>query len=278
MSRGVVSTVTLTASYYQQFDADLSRAVPGEAYGGWRQAPLEVSLDHTGVVLMHAWDTGSAAAYPGWYRAVEYLPRAEEITRTVLPPLLRAVRASPMPLFHVVGGGRYYQEQPGYRRARELAARLPDAAGVRGTAGIEVDESLSRLRAFRAEHVFPGAHNVPDIERGTAALGFAPGTAPVGDEGVAEDSRQLLALCRDAGVNHLLYAGFALNWCLLRSPGGMSELSGCGVMCSALRQAVTSVENRETARSQAAHQLALWQVALAFGFVFEVDDLIAALA
>ncbi len=49
-------------------------------------------------------------------------------------------------------------------------------------------------------------------------------------------------------------------------------------MCSALRQAVTAVENKETVRGELCKHIALWRVALAFGFVFDVDDFVAALA
>jgi hypothetical protein len=122
-----------------------------------------------------------------------------------------------------------------------------------------------------------GQHNQADVAAGFARLDFAPQARPVAEEGVAENGQQLLALCRQAGVNHLVYAGFAINWCLLLSPGGMAEMSRHGVMCSALRQAVTAVENRETARGQLNKELALWRVALAFGFVFDVEPFIAAL-
>jgi hypothetical protein len=47
-----------------------------------------------------------------------------------------------------------------------------------------------------------------------------------------------------------------------------------GMICSALRQAVTAVENRESARTEAHKEEALWRVALAFGFVFDVDDFV----
>jgi hypothetical protein len=47
-------------------------------------------------------------------------------------------------------------------------------------------------------------------------------------------------------------------------------------MCSVFRQAVTAVENRETARRELCKELGLWRVALAFGFVFDVDDFVAA--
>ena len=116
-----------------------------------------------------------------------------------------------------------------------------------------------------------------DIERGFANINFAPEARPLGEEGIAENAHQLFALCREQGVNHLIYAGFAINWCLLLSPGGMADMSKHGVMCSALRQAVTAVENKETARTELNKQIALWRVALAFGFVFDVDDFIGAL-
>ena len=50
-----------------------------------------------------------------------------------------------------------------------------------------------------------------------------------------------------------------------------------GVMCSALRQATTAVENKETARQELCKEIALWRVALSFGFVFDVDDFVAGL-
>ena len=61
------------------------------------------------------------------------------------------------------------------------------------------------------------------------------------------------------------------------SPGGMVDMSRHGLMCSALREAVTAVENRETARQELCKELALWRVSLAFGFVYRVADFIHAL-
>ena len=67
----------LKASYYQQFDADFSLDVPAEGYGGWKAADIEIAPQHTAVVVMHAWDTGTREQFPGWRRAVEYMPRAQ---------------------------------------------------------------------------------------------------------------------------------------------------------------------------------------------------------
>ncbi|MBI2504104.1 MAG: hypothetical protein HYW07_12835 [Candidatus Latescibacteria bacterium] len=264
--------INLSAHYYQQFDADFALDVPGEGYGGWKQARVELSAEHTAVAVMHAWDTGTRQQYPGWHRAVEYIPRSVEISRTVFPPLLAAVRRSPLPLFHVVGGGDYYHKCPGYQKAVALAGPSP-----RPLPQMDSDPVLEKLKAFRSQQVFVGSHNQADVDRGFKALDFLPEARPLDEEGVAEDGHQLFALCKAAGVNHLIYAGFAINWCLLLSPGGMADMSRRGVMCSALRQAVTAVENKETARRELCKELGLWRVALAFGFVFDVDALVEAL-
>jgi len=268
-----MANYTLNAQYYQQFDADLTRGVPAEGYGGWQTAKLEIAREHTAVVMMHAWDTGTEMQYPGWYRAVEYMPRAKEIGEQIFPDLLAAVRRSDLPLLHVVGGGEYYRDYPGYRRAVGLAGPEQEKPEQ-----VRVDPVLERLRAFRREHVFVGAHNEADVKEGFAALDFMPQARPEGEEGIAENGSQLAALCGEQNINHLIYVGFAINWCLLLSPGGMAEMSQRGVMCSALRQAVTAVENRETARNEWCKEIALWRVALGFGFVFELEDFVQSIS
>lgn len=264
--------IRLPASYYQHFDADFALDVPAEGYGGWKKADIEISREHSALVVMHAWDTGTREEFPGWHRAVEYMPRADRICRTVFPGLLSAVRESGFSLFHVVGGGDYYSDLPGYRRAVRLAG--PEPSGLEKA---EPDPAIERLNEFKAERVFVGRHNEADVKRGFERVGFPPEARPLGDEGVAENAHQLHALCREAGVNHLIYAGFAVNWCLLMSPGGMLDMSRRGYMCSIIRDATTAVENRESARTESHKEEALWRVALSFGFVFDSTDLSAAL-
>jgi len=266
-----MNPLRLKASVYRQFDADYGRDVPAEGFGGWESAEVELAPAHTALVVMHAWEAGTMAQWPGWRRAVEYHPRALQILADVFPPLLAAVRASPLPVFHVVGGRDYYSHLPGYRRAVELAGPAPVLVPVRK------DPTLDRLEALRAERVFVGPHNRADVAAGFAQLDFAPAARPVGEEGIAEDAHQLAALCRAHGINHLVYVGFAINWCLLMAPGGMVDMKRYGVLCSTIREAVTAVENRETARAEREKDQALWRVALEFGFVFGVGDFIGAL-
>ncbi len=263
----------IRTNYYRQFSADYSRDVPAEGYGGWNSAYLEISRENTAVVIMHAWDTGSYSDFPGWWRAVEYIPRARTICRDVFPRLTRAVRGNGMKLFHVVGGGDYYRTCPGYRKAVELAGPSPPALRQ-----VEGDSVTAALREFKSRNVFVGQENIADVRRGFRDMGFAENARPRDDEYVAENGHQLAAVCRHTKVNHLIYAGFAVNWCLLMSPGGMIEMQKYGLMCSVVREATTAVENKESAARELCKELALWRVALAFGFVYDLDDLCAALA
>lgn len=268
-----MNPVTLPAQLYRQFDADPARAVPGEGYGGWHTVEAELAPNHTALVVMHAWDCGEPHEFPGWRRAVEYTPRAEKILAEVFPPLLAAVRKSPLPVFHVVGGTKdYWSHLPGYQQTA-LLVREPAAPPL-----VPSDPVFDRLQQLRRAHASPGDHNTTDVVAGFARLDFAPTARPVGDEPVAKDGAQLAAICRAQGINHLIYIGFALNWCLLMSPGGMVDMARHGCLCSTIREATTAVENRETAREEREKQQALWRVALEFGFVFALDDFLRALS
>lgn len=258
--------------YYQQFDADLKLDVPAEGYGGWKQADLTFDRDRTALVVMHAWDCGTPERFPGWYRCVEYIPRAQKIAAGVFPPLLSAVRESGFRLYHVVGGGDVYKSMPGHQRAVKLAGPPPETPWMKK----ENDAYHKQVSEFRAANVFVGRHNEADVNAGFKDLGFMKEAVPQGDEGIAEDEHQLYALCAADQINHLIYVGFAINWCLLKSPGGMVYMNRRGMMCSTIRQATTAVENKESARTEANKEEALWRTALNFGFVFDDHEFIRA--
>lgn len=265
------TTIGLPAYYYQNFDADFALDIPEEGFGGWQHSEIEIAVDRTAVAVMHAWDCGEQEQFPGWHRAVPYIPRAAEIAWRVFPNLLMAVRRSPLPLFHVVGGGEYYKGLRGYQKTQERAGPASDVEKI------PTDPVRDRLLAFKREHGYPGKDNVEDIERGFARIDFAPEARPLDNEAIAHDTHQLFALCKAHGVNHLIYAGFAVDACLLTSPGGMVDMHRHGVLCSVIRDATTAVEIRETARSELAKELGLWRVSVQFGYVFESRDLINAL-
>ncbi|MGI6595981.1 MAG: hypothetical protein ACOX1Z_04775 [Candidatus Ratteibacteria bacterium] len=271
MNTQKLKRITVKADCYRQFDADYNLNVPGEGYGGWHQVDIDLDLNSTAIVVMHAWSIGSREEYPGWYKAVEHIQRSQEILSAVFPPLLSAARCSDVKVFHVVGGGDYYKQYPGYRHTAELAE--PETPLKK----IPYDENLKYLHQIRAKESFPGLHNCADIEAGLKCIDFPPEARPKGDEGIAESASQLFALCKEHRISHLIYVGFAINWCLLMSPGGVLDMNRRGLICSVFRQAVTAVENKESARGEKYKEEGLWRTSLAFGFVFDVTSFLTAL-
>lgn len=266
--------VTIPAWYYKQFDADYSLDVPGEGYGGWMKADLQLNTDKTAFVVMHAWDCGTYEQYPGWYRAVEYIPRANKIAQEIFPELLGGIRNVGMKLYHIAGSESYCKDLPGYLYAKEClleqmkgnqSFRMPNA---------RKDEVIKNLQKFRFENVFYGQHNKADIEKGQANTGFMKNARPEEGEAIVINGDQLHAVCLKDGINHLIYMGFAINWCLQYSPASMNDMADRGFMCSAIREAVTAVENKESARTEGHKEYGLWATALKNGFVYDVKDIL----
>lgn len=309
-----MAIIKIPTNYYQHFDADFNRDVPAEGYGGWKKANLPLNTECTALAVMHAWDCGTREQYPGWHRAVEYIPRSYKIVSEEFPKILGAVRQAGMKIVHIVSKEDYCRDYPGYKMVKELADKYTDEKQhttqfttqfsqanqnnqsnqnnqnnqsnqtnqtnqARYTnPGIIRDEVAKELYRFRHANVFPGEHNVPDIQAGQSKMTFAKGAEPIGNEAIAKDSVQLLAYCKEYKINHLIYIGFAIDGCLLVSPGGMIDMSRQSIICSTIKQAVTAIENKETAREELCKQVALWRVALLFGFVYDSDDFVNAIS
>ncbi|HPQ46587.1 MAG TPA: hypothetical protein PLP30_04400 [Clostridia bacterium] len=259
--------------YYQQFDADYNLEVPAEGYGGWKKIDLPIELDKTALVVMHAWDCGTRQQYPGWYRAVEYIERANEISDQIFPLLLKKARNNNIPVLHVADDSGYADDFKGHTMAIELCKKYYGDSNVSSPV---VPESRihSYLRDFKRDFSFPGKGNIPDIDNGQAVKGFMKNAMPVNDEFVATDSEQLNSICLELGINHLIYTGFAINWCLQYSPGNMNDMASRGLLCSTIREAVTAVENKSSAATQSHKEYALWVTSLKNGFVYDLDDFI----
>ena len=130
---------------------------------------------------------------------------------------------------------------------------------------------------MKANMFYPGEHNMEDIRRAREVRDFPEGARPLPDESIAENGYQLNALCREQNITHLIYIGFAINCCLLMSPGGMMEMSGLGYFCSTVRDATTAVEKRDSARGELLKEEGLWRVSIEFGLVLDSASLISAL-
>src|SRR5699024_3589537 len=101
--------VNLPTWYYQQHEANFDLEVTADGYGGWKKETLPLNLDETAIVVMHAHYCGTRDQYPGWHRAVEYIPRSYGISQEVFPGVLNAARNNSVTVYHVVALGEFYK-------------------------------------------------------------------------------------------------------------------------------------------------------------------------
>ncbi|MCK5811913.1 MAG: hypothetical protein KAG94_03390 [Clostridiales bacterium] len=241
-----MKTQQIPTEYYQQFDADYSLQYPGEGYGGWQKKSLPINLEKTAIILMHIWDPLKIETYPGSYRAVEYLNRAQSIINNQLPQLLTLCRNNHIKIYHMADE----QKTP--------ITKLPIPTK---------DTVFKQLSSFKNNNVFPGKHNIDDI--------IKKGRSPLlinALEPIVYNGEQLHKQCLEDGINHLIYVGFAINWCLQFSPGNMNEMSSRGFICSTIKECITAVENKESAKIQGHKEYGLWITALKNGFVYTLAD------
>ena len=257
----------INAWLYTQYDADYTLEYPGEGYTGWNKQTIPIDPEHTAVVVMHAWDVGTPEQVPAQYRVCEYVPRSTEIINNRLGGFLEKVRESGFNLIHIGSQSeRSIETLPGYIRTREKYGLGPSREMIAS------DPVLDELRSIRAEKVTYG-HNLAGVNESREKYrDFAASVMPRDDEDVVATTHQLFELCKERGINHLIYTGFAVNACLTISPCGWIDMTHRGMMCSIVRELTTAVENKESCRTEGHKEYGLWQFALWGGFVFEQAD------
>lgn len=261
-----MSIIQVPAHYYAQCGIDITLPHPGTAMNGWGKADIPIEPERTAVIIMHAWQPLPPDQWPEQYEIVEYLSRVEPIVKNRIEPFLEAVRASGVRLIHVAAGFEpELQEFAGYNRIRE---KYPPTSHAQITCS-EAHKELELLR--RIMNLGGSRERYERIEESYYHYTFR--IKPQDHEDVVCASNQLFSLCRDEGIDHLIYTGFAVNACLKSSPCGYTDMTRHGIMCSIVGDLTTAVESKETCEKQICLENGLWQYAVWGGFVFLAEDL-----
>ncbi len=255
---GGAKVLRLQGAYYRHYPVDFAQGPLGalgmKGWGG--TVDVEAPVAETALVSMHAENIGliPELAYDdkgplaGYMRWLEYEGRKVDIARTVYPKILAAARAAGLNVVHV-SMGDYGKKYPGYARAMKLSGPEPRTSTPRAPGSGQARPPDDR----KCKLVFGEHYNDNrDEEHFGRYFDFAEQAKPAGDEFVVETSHQLSSVLGSLGAWNLIYIGFAINWCLWFSGGGMVDMSRLGYRCSCIREGVTAVENRESVRGEAA--------------------------
>lgn len=97
-------------------------------------------------------------------------------------------------------------------------------------------------------------------------------------EEVVATGEQLHALAAERGILHLVYAGFATNWCILNRDYGMRAMARRGYNLILLREATAGVEFPDTLEKGWATEMAVREAEQQLGFSAANADFLQACA
>lgn len=246
-------------------------------FRGWESEERELDLSRACLALMHLPDGGLTpdsewgpdAQNPNYLGTVEWVPRTVDLVTFRLPRLVEAARAAGVQVAHVGVGKRFPTDGP-------IWDRCVAEAGTAPAADADVIPGGGDWRAQHTRDVFDlPRQNPPNVPPHTFTLP-AP-LRPQGQDIIAQHPWQLHRLLKNRGIDHVIYTGWALNWCLWFSPCGMSDMNRKGYLCSAVRGGCVAIENRESAVGEQNLEYALWKTSTMFGYVFDLHELTHAL-
>ena len=263
--------------FYRHYPADFSawsRAARG--FHGWTSEVRDLDLDRTALLLMHLPDQGLTpdtqwgpdAQRPDLLGTIEWIPRTIDLCLNRLPRLVKAARSADMQVVHIYG--RIQDEsEPCTARSLSEAGDPPPPDPERLNPDSNVGD-LHRLDVFGPQEPRPDGSpdhvpGLPDVLR------------PADDDLVVDQAWQLHRLMNGRGITHLIYTGWALNWCLWFSSCGMCDMQRKGYLCSAVQGGCVAIENRESADTESNLEYAYWKTTTMFGYTFDLHELTRAL-
>ena len=270
--------VNLPWHIYRHFPADFSRwEMAAVGFQGWDSEIRELDLERTCLAMMHFPSTGLTpetewgpdCPLPNSLGTVEWIPRTISVVTFRMPRLVEAARAAGMQVAHVGVGGKPYTEG-------EIWERCIKEVGDPPPADTDVIGHGSAWKTLHTRDVFDLPR--PKLSAFPERQFILPAELmPQGDDIIAQHAWQLHRLLQNRGIDHIIYTGWALNWCLWFSPCGMSDMSRKGYLCSAVRGGCVAIENKESAVGEQNLEYAYWKTSTMFGYIFDLHELTHAL-
>ena len=225
-----------------------------------RQVQMPLPVEQTALVLVDLWNT---------HFIESWLERAIQVTKEAVVPAIEAARTA----------GLTIVQAP----SPEVAVRFeqlkrhtpPDAAP-------EADWPPSEFRARAGEYAaFRGPRNQPPgiavhWDAHKDQLDLSPAVEVEDEDFVIATGQQLHDLARERGIVHLIYAGFATNWCILNRDYGMRAMARRGYNMILLRDATMGVEYADTVETCFTTELSIREVETQIGFSACNEDFFAA--
>ena len=253
-----MTMLDLTVRYFQ--DSTPAGVACREEHFRRREVSMPLPVAQTALVLVDIWNT---------HFIESWRDRAEHVTVAAIVPVLAAARQAGLTIVHApsVRVAAQYSQAQCYRSAAGRTPASPPEwppAAFRSRTGPYAAYRNPREQA-------PGRPS-----QWADRLAMSPHIDVQDGEAVVATGAQFHALLQDRRILHLLYVGFATNWCVLGKDYGIRAMKDRGYNPILLRDDTTGVEFPDTLDTLQATELAVREVEQQHGFTTANRDFLAA--
>lgn len=220
---------------------------------------LPLNVHETALVLVDVWST---------HYIDSWLKRAREVTEAGIIPILNSARKAGITVIHAPSPpvADRYETAPAAATASSEGPDWPPAA-FRGIYRSGEQAVFGRNQ----EPILP-----PTYKRYKKELDIADAAKPIPGELVIHNGLQMHEKLAERGILHLIYAGFATNWCVIGRDYGILAMNGLGYNIILVRDATTGVEFHDTVEDLTATRMTIREVETKYGWSTTVNALVSA--
>ncbi len=243
-----------------------------------REMDMALPVEQTAMVLVDIWNV---------HFIESYMEREKRVVNDFILPAVQAAREAKLPIIHAPspeailnpdGTLKYPQVQhipPGIEPARSDDGPEWPPEAFRQRNQPSFNGSGNPYYAYRGPRNQPPGINVHWKEL-ASELAILPAVQVEEGDDVIATGAQLHHVLADRHVLHLIYAGFATNWCLLGRDYGIRSMASRGYNIIALRECTTGVEFPDTLDNLLATEIGIREIEQQFGFTASNRDFLAA--
>ena len=225
-----------------------------------REFEMPLSIAETALVLVDLWNV---------HFIETWIERAKQVTVDCVVPVIDAARKAGLTIVHAPSpsvAGQY----PQLKRHKPPEPSTPSAWPPSDFRGREGDYAV--YRGPRSQPPGIGIH----WDKLASQLSMSPAIDVKEDEFVIATGQQLHELLEEKRILHLIFAGFATNWCVLGRDYGIRSMARYGYNIILLRDATTGVEFPDTYENLFTTEIAIREVEQQYGFSASNTDFFAA--
>ena len=221
-----------------------------------REIEMPLPIAETALVLVDLWNV---------HFIESWIERAARVTVDCVVPVIDAARKVGMTIVHAPSPS-VAEQYPQLQRHKPPQPSTPNTwppSEFRSRSG-----DYNVYRGPRSQPPGIGIH----WDKLSPQLSMSPAIEVQEDDYVIATGQQLHELLEERQILHLIYAGFATNWCVLGRDYGIRSMSRYGYNIILLRDATTGVEFPDTYENLFTTEIAIREVEQQYGFSASNDD------